>query len=677
MPLPPHIAKLIKLQQILQPTARIELPQIIVIGPQSSGKSSVLERIIGHDLLPKGDDLVTRCPVVVNLRNVGEDYWGCDNKENVESGNECGDMSRGECGMVRGGSVNGENEPGTSNADNTADTYSSADCPKKGRSSKITREYAMFSDGNDVYDLSVVKEEIRRKMALLCGSRKEISSQQIILTLYLRKTVHITLVDLPGLTKVPVGAQPNEIEQIVDDLNMGYCRNTNSIILAVINGCVDLVNSESLKIARLCDPGYTRTMGVVTKLDLVDDRQSIRTILENTKIKLGLGYVGVINRNTKALHSVSMEEHAKREKGFFRTRFNAFYPRIGTQYLIERVYDTFKEKTRAFLGELRDTLEMENSRLREMERNDITYFYRMVDEYVHHVCLKLKNEHSAGRLLSDEINLKAYAKLADLHVTIEMKNVFLNEAQFMHYIRRKTDHLHVQIVGRVGKVCDAVKMYVESVRNGESVHEHGEDVRVDRKGFFSLFSPIRFLAEKGRVCDDPKPSPVHFLAERGRISDDTGETTDPFLSALDNDLRAKVILKLNEAAAAMLSTQRTKFIQNIDQYFRIQQSYVDVDHPDFNTPTVSHSIFERKKDMLGMSLDLMTTYVNAYYGIVKKEIEHYFVKSMFFYFVDFFRTEFRMAMLRRSEEFKFVCESGEAGDRVKENERLLRIIRKG
>ncbi|ELQ75421.1 Vacuolar sorting protein VPS1, dynamin [Trachipleistophora hominis] len=644
MPLPPHITKLIKLQQILQPTTRIELPQIIVIGPQSSGKSSVLERIIGHDLLPKGEDLVTRCPIVINLRNAGVNYWECNDKENMENG-------RGNTSELCESSVH--------SGSSTGNACGSIDSRKKGRNDRVTKEYAVFADSNDVYDLSLVKEELKRRMVVLCGNRKEISSQQIVVTLYLRKTVNITLVDLPGLTKVPVGAQPNEIEQIIDDLNMSYCKNNNSIILAVINGCVDLVNSESLKIARLCDPGYTRTMGVVTKLDLVDDRPSIHAILENTKIKLGLGYVGVINRNTKALYSVSVHEHAKREKGFFRTRFSAFYPRIGTQYLIERVYDTFKDKTKAFLDGLRDTLEIENSRLMELERNDITYFYRIVDEYVHHVCLKLRNEHTAGRLFSNDINLRAYARLADLHVTIEMKNVFLNEAQFMYYMRRKTDHLHVQIVSKIGKVCEAVKTYVESIRNGTELREHAEDEQHDTKGFFGFFSPVRFLTTKEQTNDES-------------IIDNT----DPFICVHDNDLRTRVIHGLNEAAVAMLGTQRAKFVQNIEQYFKIQQSYMDVDHPDFNTPMTGHSIFERKKDMLGMSLDLMTAYVNTYYGIIKKEVEHYFVKSIFFYFVDFFRNEFRMAMLRRSDEFRFVCENGEVRERIKENERLLDIIGK-
>lgn len=44
---------------------QIELPQIVVVGSQSTGKSSVLESIVGRDFLPRGSGIVTRCPLVL------------------------------------------------------------------------------------------------------------------------------------------------------------------------------------------------------------------------------------------------------------------------------------------------------------------------------------------------------------------------------------------------------------------------------------------------------------------------------------------------------------------------------------------------------------------------------------------------------------------------------------
>lgn len=51
----------------------IELPQIVVIGAQSSGKSSVLESIVGRDFLPRGNGIVTRCPLILNLKRIKVD----------------------------------------------------------------------------------------------------------------------------------------------------------------------------------------------------------------------------------------------------------------------------------------------------------------------------------------------------------------------------------------------------------------------------------------------------------------------------------------------------------------------------------------------------------------------------------------------------------------------------
>lgn len=70
--------------------------------------------------------------------------------------------------------------------------------------------------------------------------------------------------------QVPVGDQPVDIETMIRDLVLKYISNPNSIILAVVTANTDMATSESLKIARECDPDGRRTLAVVTKLDLMD-----------------------------------------------------------------------------------------------------------------------------------------------------------------------------------------------------------------------------------------------------------------------------------------------------------------------------------------------------------------------------------------------------------------------
>lgn len=77
------------------------------------------------------------------------------------------------------------------------------------------------------------------------------------------------MIDLPGLTKVPVGDQPRDIERQIREMLLKFIMKPNSIILAVTAANTDLANSDGLKLAREVDPEGTRTIGVLTKVDLM------------------------------------------------------------------------------------------------------------------------------------------------------------------------------------------------------------------------------------------------------------------------------------------------------------------------------------------------------------------------------------------------------------------------
>eukprot|EP00732_Lithocolla_globosa_P003878 Lithocolla_globosa_v1_NODE_3302_length_1706_cov_5.113265.p2 type:complete len:116 gc:universal NODE_3302_length_1706_cov_5.113265:580-233(-) len=64
-----------QLQEVFQSVGQpaINLPQIVVVGSQSAGKSSVIENVVGKDFLPRGNNVVTRCPLVLQLVNQTKD----------------------------------------------------------------------------------------------------------------------------------------------------------------------------------------------------------------------------------------------------------------------------------------------------------------------------------------------------------------------------------------------------------------------------------------------------------------------------------------------------------------------------------------------------------------------------------------------------------------------------
>lgn len=115
-----------------------------------------------------------------------------------------------------------------------------------------------------------IREEIEAETDRMAGANKGICPEPINLKIFSKSVVNLTLIDLPGITKVPVGDQPEDIESQIRQLVLKYICNPNSIILAVVTANTDMATSESLKLSKDVDPDGRRTLAVVTKLDLMD-----------------------------------------------------------------------------------------------------------------------------------------------------------------------------------------------------------------------------------------------------------------------------------------------------------------------------------------------------------------------------------------------------------------------
>ncbi len=179
-----------KLQDVFSAVGQspINLPQIVVIGSQSSGKSSVLENLVGRDFLPRGTGIVTRRPLVLQLYNTG-----------TTRGRELPPtpLPKGGGGRVV------INSPPTSPKPSTPE-----------------REWGEFLHlpGKKLYNFMEIKEEIMRETERLTGKNSGISHQTIHLRVFSPKVLTLTLVDLPGMTKVAVGDQPTDIEKQIREM---------------------------------------------------------------------------------------------------------------------------------------------------------------------------------------------------------------------------------------------------------------------------------------------------------------------------------------------------------------------------------------------------------------------------------------------------------------------------
>lgn len=131
----------------------------------------------------------------------------------------------------------------------------------------------------------------------------------------------MTLVDLPGLAKLPVGDQPPDVERRVRELAMRYVSAPTCLILAVTPAGADAVTSDALHLAREADPRGERTLGVLTKCDLADGGRSgavaaVAPLLRGEVLPLRLGYVAVVCRGGRAAGASAADGRAA-EAAFF------------------------------------------------------------------------------------------------------------------------------------------------------------------------------------------------------------------------------------------------------------------------------------------------------------------------------------------------------------------------
>lgn len=307
-----------KLQDIfaqLGSQSTIELPQVAVVGSQSSGKSSVLEALVGRDFLPRGNDICTRRPLVLQLLQ----------------------------------------------------TKRRPDAPDE--------EWGEFLHlkGQKFYDFNEIRKEIERETEREAGVNKGVSDKQIRLKIYSPNVLDITLVDLPGITRNAVGDQPADIEARIRTMIMSYIKRPTCLILAVTPANYDLANSDALQIAGAADPDGYRTIGVITKLDIMDRGTDGRDFLLGKIIPLRLGYIGVVNRSQEdIILKRSIKDALVAEEKFFRSRpvYSDIADRCGVPQLAKKLNQLLVQHIKAVLPGLKERI---NNSLASVAKEHASY----------------------------------------------------------------------------------------------------------------------------------------------------------------------------------------------------------------------------------------------------------------------------------------------------------------
>lgn len=280
----------------------IQVPGVIVIGAQSAAKSSVLEAISGVNF-PRGANTCTRRPCILRIE--------------ADAG--------------------------------------------------LKEEYALVSNSADLnsaerINLADIGGEIERLTLEKAGAGTTI----IVDPLYVRvcKTLGptLTLIDLPGITHVH--DTQTDIHDVIVAMIRNYIKNEQAVILAVVPAVDDFGNCEALKLAREVDPEGQRTLGVVTKPDMIqlDSDLPLKLRAErHSDIPLNLGWISIRCRTpTEVQANISPSELAVQEKLLFDTHsvLSGLDQRYwGLPTLTERVVDVQEDTIDKWLPQVRHKIQ--------------------------------------------------------------------------------------------------------------------------------------------------------------------------------------------------------------------------------------------------------------------------------------------------------------------------------
>ncbi|KAI8384557.1 P-loop containing nucleoside triphosphate hydrolase protein [Radiomyces spectabilis] len=430
--------KLIEIRSILMSidhNETLKLPSIVVIGSQSSGKSSVLEAIVGHEFLPKGTNMVTRRPIELTLIHTpGQD-----------------------------------------------------------------EEYGEFPQLGlgKMHDFKKIQKTLV-DMNLAVSEEECVSDKPIELRVYSPNVPDLTLIDLPGYIQISNRNQPETLKNKIEDLCEKYIRGPN-IILAVCAANVDLANSPALRASRKWDPLGLRTIGVITKMDLVSPEVGAG-ILRNADYPLHLGYIGVVCKAPDRIEGNMTNALIRSEEAFFRHHliYNQRDIQVGTATLRHKLMNVLEQSMGKSLYSIVDAVQRELEEARYQFK--VQYNDRRVtaESYVAETMDSLKH------------NFKDFAtrfgKPQVRHEISELPKSGSDDIYWLYKIDLASAALTKSGIGRstTQLVVDVLMSNMERLANAEPFTFH-PDTRKQIMNFTSEILRAKYLTTSDQVENTIKP----------------------------------------------------------------------------------------------------------------------------------------------------------------------------
>ncbi|KAG1569207.1 hypothetical protein G6F50_006590 [Rhizopus delemar] len=453
--------KLIEIRSILMSidhNETLKLPSIVVIGSQSSGKSSVLEAIVGHEFLPKGNNMVTRRPIeltLIHTPTLQEEYG----------------------------------------------------------------EFPQLGLGK-IFDFKKIQKTLV-DMNLAVSEAECVSDKPIELRIYSPNVPDLTLIDLPGYIQISNRNQPETLKRKIEELCEKYIRGPN-IILAVCSANVDLANSPALKASRKSDPLGLRTIGVITKMDLVPPQVGA-SILRNADYPLHLGYIGVVCKAPNNPTDTNMTDALiKTEEAFFRSHliFNQRDIQVGTSTLRHKLMNVLEQSMGKSLYSIVDAVQRELEEAKYQFK--VQYNDRRVtaESYVAETmdCLKHDFKNFANNFGKPQVRHEVRSMLEQRVLDIcaeqywcdskiaELPKATPEDIYWLYKVDLASAALTKSGIGRstTQLVVDVLMSNMERLANAESFKYHPE-TRKQIMNFASEILRTKFLTTSDQVENTIKP----------------------------------------------------------------------------------------------------------------------------------------------------------------------------
>ena len=538
--------KILKLANILNCLdEKINVPKLVVVGSQSSGKSSLLNSILSFDILPTGKNMVTRTPLNLEL---------ISSNENINQ-------------IIFGNYNNGYWQ-------NEIKINFSLPIPSENEIKKIHNE--------------ILSQTIKK-----AGSEMNISNKPIYLRILSNQVPDLTLVDLPGMTMVACTdkGQPIDIKQQINSLISETIEDSNVIILAVIPARPDIETDIGLELVKSKDPEGKRTIGVLTKLDLMNENTDITNYLNNTSnfiskdLILHYGY-----------YAVKCNCLLKEETNYFYNHpiYSSYddQSKIGTKKLTEQISQILLTKLYQQLpyihNKINEKLNLINDQVGDLEySNDITHIHYLVNYFIDKY-LKIIN----GR--NENINTGK-----------NIKNIFINF--------RKNLHLSNPFIEK-NKFYDNIN---EIIENSQGNHMHSESPSIE------ILELVLKNEEENPLINLKNPS-INSLNL-------TKEEVKNLLKKILNFKQIKVYSNLKNKIEFLINQKINEFydisLNIIKEQILIQENYIWTDNNEFENYLMN---FTNSKD------DYCTKIINLldiYYKSISEELKCNIPKLIMYYFI--------------------------------------------